>query len=58
VHIMGEEGGELVELSKFCELVRVFMPADVDRECACSPEKGTSIGALPASLTADDFAEE
>jgi hypothetical protein len=55
---MGEEGGELVELSKFCELVRVFMPADVDRECACSPEKGTSIGALPASLTADDFAEE
>jgi hypothetical protein len=41
VQILGQAGGDLVELSQFCELVRAFMPANFDQECACTQEPGT-----------------
>jgi hypothetical protein len=36
VCIMGEDGGELVELSKFCKLIAPFIPTDYDVECKCT----------------------
>ena len=35
VRIWGEEGGELVELSKFCRLLSAFVPTNYDNECSC-----------------------
>ena len=40
VQILGEAGGDLVELSKFCKLVHALLPADFDQECACTQGGG------------------
>lgn len=35
VSIAGDKGGRLVPLAKFCDLVKAFVPTDIDQECDC-----------------------